>query len=51
MKIKYDIKVEDYQNIRELVSRNKLNDDQVKRAIDGSMINISVYEDYLSWYW
>lgn len=43
--IKYDIDYKDFIDIRESVKWNKLNDDQIKRAIDNSMINVSVFDN------
>ena len=43
--IKYDIDYKDFVDIRESVNWNKLNEDQVKRAIDNSMINVSVFDN------
>jgi len=43
--IKYNINADDYMLIREEIGWNKLNIDQVKKALNNSMINISVYVD------
>ena len=45
MEIKNYIVVEDYQKIRKEVGWNDLLDNQIKRAIDNSMLNVSVYEN------
>ena len=43
--VKYDIDYKDFIDIRESVKWNKLNDEQIKKAINNSMINVSVYDD------
>lgn len=45
MRIEKQINVKDFIEIRKLVGWNKLNEDQIKRAIDNSMINISVFDN------
>ena len=45
MEVKYDINVDDFINIREDLKWNPIKYDQVKRAIDGSMINVSVFDN------
>ena len=41
----YDISVSDFQNLRERVKWNKLDDNQVYKALNNSMINVSVKVD------
>lgn len=45
MRIEKQINVKDFIEIRKLVGWNELNEDQIKRAIDNSMINISVFDN------
>ena len=45
MEVKDSINVEEYQSIRKEIGWNDLPDDLIKRAIDHSMFNVSVYED------
>ena len=42
--IKNDIRTIDFMELREAVGWNKINIDQVEKAINSSMINISIYD-------
>lgn len=44
-KIKYEIKTEDYINIRRNVGWNEVNPLQAKKALKNSMINVSVFNN------
>ena len=46
-KVTYNIKTEDFESIRASVGWNKINYDQINRALKNSMVNVSVFDNDL----
>ncbi len=46
-KVTYNISPDDFQSIRKNIEWNKLNYNQVERALKNSMVNVSIFDDDL----